>query len=156
MTQTIDTYGATVPTLPSVAAANKDVTSFISESRTPKGNHGDGETIAHFNIQSHLESGETELPIGIYDLGEVLPLNTYVSGPVILNVTETDAGAGKLQVLVEGGTAADADTEGKSNLTTNEFALGYDIAGKRLQAQVLTGTITAGAFTVHVPYRYTG
>lgn len=155
MTQTIDTYAATVTTLPEVAASNKDVTSKVSESVKPTGNHGEGVLIAHFNVESFLKDGETELATGTYDLGEVFPAKAYVSGDAVLDVTQTDAGAGDLHLLLEGGTAVAADTAGKTALT-GDFDVGDEVGGKKLQAFIDTGVITAGAFTVTIPYRISG
>lgn len=156
MTTPIDTYAATVTTLPDVANTNKDVTSIASESRKPTGNHGEGVLIAHFNVERFLKDGETDLPVGTYDLGEEFPEGAYVSGDAILDVTQTDAGAGDLHVKLEGGTAVAADTAGKTVLSSGDFDVGDEVGGKKLQAMVDTGVITAGAFTIVVPYRISG
>lgn len=156
MTTPIDTYGATLTSLADKTITNADVTSRVSESVKPEGNQGIGYLVAHFVIEDHLKDGETELAIGTYDLGEVFPAKAYVAGDVLLDVTEPEVGAGDLHVQVEGGTAAAAGTAGKSVLAANEFVIGTEVGGLKLQAMVDTGVITAGAYTIIVPYRISG
>jgi hypothetical protein len=155
MTQHINPYGGSLTTTEDKSASNADITTKVTASKKPIGNHGLGYLVGHFNVPSHLAAGATELPIGVYDLGEVFPDGAYVAGDVLLDVTEAEVGAGDLHVQHEGGTAIAAGTLGKS-VITGDFAIGQEVGGLKLQAMVDTGVLTAGAYTVVVPYRISG
>lgn len=147
-----DVVSGTLTTLPQVAAANKDAQSVISSSVPATGLHGEGILVGVFNVARFLQAGETELPIGVYDLDEEFPAGAYVSRAGTLDVLVSKAGAGSLGVVVEGGTSVSAGTAGKAAISSQEFAIGTKNGGKKLQAVVTVGVLTAGSFIVRVPY----
>jgi len=157
MTEPIDTYGATLTSTSDKAASEKDITSVVTASVKPNGNHGLGYLVAHFSVAKLLlELDVAALPIGTYDLGEEFPAGAVAAGDTLLVVTEDEAGAGDQHVLLEGGTAIAASTDAANGALAGDFAIGQSLGGKKLQAVVDTGTLTAGAFTVTVPYRING
>lgn len=138
------------------ATSEADPKTVLSASKDPVGLHGEGVLVAHFNVPRFLDDGETDLAVGTYDLGEEFPAKAFVSGDATLDVTEAEVGAGDVHVQVEGGTAQAAGSLGKSALGAAEFAIGSEVGGLKLQAMVDTGVVTAGAYTVRVPYVISG
>lgn len=151
-----DVNSGTLTTTPELASSEKDPQSVVSYSKTPKGLHGQGTLVATFNVARFLKAGETELPIGTYDLGEIFPNLAYVAPGATLDVVTAKAGAGTISVKVEDGTAVAASSAGKAALTAQEFAVGTKNGGKRLQAVVTVGVVTAGTFIARVPYVISG
>jgi hypothetical protein len=157
MTTPIDTYAATLTSLEDKTLTNADVTSLVTSSAKPEGNHGLGYLVAHFSVAKLLiEKDVAALPTGTYDLGEEFPAGAIVAGDALLVVTEDEAGSGDQHVLLEGGTAIAASTDAANGAIAGDFAIGAAVGGKKLQALVDTDTLTAGAFTVTVPYRING
>lgn len=156
MSKNFDVISGTLITTPEKAAYEKDPQSVVSSTKPAQGLHGEGVIVATFDIARFLKPGQTELPVGIYDLEEEFPDNAYVSSVGTLDVTKAKAGAGTLSVAVAGGTPVNAGSAGKAALTAQEFAVGTKNGGKKLQAVVTVGTVTAGTFIVRVPYVISG